>query len=136
MRALIAVALLTMSWPATAQENLVATYNTCVTGEFMKGLVIVGLPGWTQQRALDQAEGKCGDLLDRALSRRAGGRNTARRRYPRSLTLNKIQLEKRLLSMFPEHHPGRNDMARDNRHNCDSGRKKRELTADLFQNAS
>jgi len=69
----------------------------------MKGLVIVGLPGWTKQRALDQAEGKCGDLLDKAYyaTQAAGTQRGAN--ILEALTVNQIQLEKRLLSMFPEH---------------------------------
>ncbi len=107
MRTLIGLALVTMSWTATAQENLVAVYNSCVTDEFMKELVIVGLPGWTNRRALDQAEGKCAGLLDRAYyaAQAAGTQRGAD--ILESLTLNQIRLEKRLLSMFPEHRPGR-----------------------------
>jgi hypothetical protein len=81
---------------AVAQENLVEAYNTCVTDRFMAGFVILG-----NQRALDQAEGACGHLIDQAYfaAERAGepGRNILDR-----LTRNKIQLEQRLQSMFPE----------------------------------
>lgn len=94
MRAAAILFLLAAS--AAAQESPVASYNTCVTDKFMAGMVFLG-----NQRALDQAEGACGHLIDQAYAaaQRAGepGRDTLER-----LTKNKIQLEQRLRSMFPE----------------------------------
>jgi hypothetical protein len=94
-RAMIA-ALLMGPTQVVAQENLVEAYNSCVTDRFMAGIILLG-----NQRALDQAEGACGDLINQAYAaaQRAGepGRNILDR-----LAKNQIQLEQRLLSMSPE----------------------------------
>jgi hypothetical protein len=95
-RAMIVVLFAAISATTSAQENLVEAYNKCVTDRFLTAMVLLG-----SQRALDQAEGACGDLINQAYAaaQRAGepGRSIIDR-----LARNQVQLEQRLRSMFPE----------------------------------
>jgi len=79
-----------------ARQMMISAYNTCVTDNFMTMQVFLG-----NRRALDQAEGQCGHLLDEAYyTAKSAGRSGAA--MLEVLAKNQNQLERHLLAMFPE----------------------------------